>query len=181
MPARGQERPERRITTKASQVGEARRVGPAGQMRQVTVRGHTARISECRSRGVRKHAMRRGRAVRPVAERRSAPARNMETRAGAPEPCVRHMPETTNTANASASAEMRCKMRHTAAADMSRKMWGAAAHVRSSVRYAAARCRPAAAASWRRRPGANREAHGQAERGNTRRNGSSLDHNVVPK
>jgi len=96
-----------------------------------------------------------------------------------------------------AATDVGRKMRP-AATEMSRKMWPAAAHGRGKMRAAAARVRgkmrSAAArmrntarmstaagmsAGWRRRAGGRCETQGQADAGDTQRNGSHHDHNVL--
>ncbi len=78
----------------------------------------------------------------------------------------------------SASPDMRGKMR--SATDMRRKMRSASAHVRGTPANMGSP-RVAASRPWRRRPRAGRTAQGQTKGANTRRQGSRLDHNVLPK
>ena len=57
MPARGQEWPKRRRAAKVAQMGKARRVGPAGQMSNMTVREQTVQVGCLRVRRMGKNVM----------------------------------------------------------------------------------------------------------------------------
>ncbi len=208
MPACREERPECRRTVEIAQVSEASRVGSAGQMCDVRTRGWTVCVGE-RVRRVGKHVM-RSCTARPVAERRPAAMRYVNMRAASADPDVRPTAEAAGAADMphAMAAEMGCEMRPTAAevpremrnasstarcqvrpatANVRREMWPAATDMRCAAANMRGAARMSAAAgvttarSWRRNSRAGRQTQGQADGGDARRNGSRLDHNILPK